>query len=153
MAAIAAALVIAAAVAATITALPITGLIEEARYERDASGRYGEAAGAGRLACASVRWGVAGGGGGHVCPCAWTLAFAWLGACAGTFRKANKQLIHRNPACGMFNVYQVGEMWRGKVTARGVTLRTSFHTEAWRAAVELEWLLDRWCRRYSELAR
>jgi hypothetical protein len=48
---------------ATITALPTAGLVDEARYERDATkpGGYGEAAG--WLACASVRRRVAGGGG------------------------------------------------------------------------------------------
>jgi hypothetical protein len=49
---------------ATITALPTAGLVDEVRYERDATkpGGYGEAAGAGWLACASARWRVAGGG-------------------------------------------------------------------------------------------
>jgi hypothetical protein len=51
---------------ATITALPTVGLVDEARYERDASkpGGYGEAAGAGWLACASAHWRVGGGGAG-----------------------------------------------------------------------------------------
>jgi hypothetical protein len=56
---------------ATITALPTAGLVDELRYERDATkpGGYGEAAGVGWLACASVRWRVAegGGGGGWTC--------------------------------------------------------------------------------------
>jgi hypothetical protein len=64
---------------ATITALPTVGLVDELRWERDASkpGGYGEAAGAGWHACASVRWRVAGGGG-RVC--FHGRVGAWLGA-------------------------------------------------------------------------
>jgi hypothetical protein len=134
---------------ATITALPTVGLVDEARYERDATkpGGYGEAAGAGWwLACASVRW--QGGGGGAVCMC----GCACVGGCAGAFQTANKQLINRNPASGCFNVRKWGRKWVGEVQSRGVYLRTSGHAEAWRAAVELEWLLDRWCRKHGALA-
>jgi hypothetical protein len=62
-----------AIVVATITALPIAGLVDVARYVRDATkpGGYGEAAGAGRLACASALAG--GGGGGAVCMDVWVV--------------------------------------------------------------------------------
>jgi hypothetical protein len=132
---------------ATITALPTADVVDEARWERDASkpGGYGEAAGARRLACASVSWRV--GGGGHV-----YMDVRGRGrgcGCAGAFQTATKQ-IERNPVCGWFNVVKVKGKWVGQVYGRGVELRTSPHAEAWRAAVELEWLLDRWCREHGE---
>jgi hypothetical protein len=68
--------------------------------------------------------------------------------CAGAFRTVLRQ-IERNPSCGWFNVVKVNGKWRGGVVTRGVHLRTSLHAEAWRAAVELEWLLDRWCREHG----
>jgi hypothetical protein len=71
-----------------------------------------------------------------------------VGGCAGAFLTASKQ-IERNPVCGWFSVYKEGRKWVGVVIARGVRLRTSPHAEAWRAAVELEWLLDRWCRKHG----
>jgi hypothetical protein len=71
--------------------------------------------------------------------------------CAGAFQTAWQQ-IERNPACGWFNVYKLHGKWIGRVGARGVVLRTSQHAEPWRAAVELEWLLDRWCRKHGAWA-
>jgi hypothetical protein len=71
-----------------------------------------------------------------------------MGACAGAFLTTHHH-IERNPASGWFNVYKLKDKWVGYVYARGVYLRTSRHAEAWRAAVELEWLLDRWCREHG----
>jgi hypothetical protein len=80
----------------------------------------------------------------------------WVGmcaiGCAGAFQTATHQ-IERNPASGWFNVYKRNGKWVGVVIARGVYLRTSPHAEAWRAAVELEWLLDRWCREHGACVR
>jgi hypothetical protein len=69
--------------------------------------------------------------------------------CAGAFLIPGQGQVHRNPACSWFNVYKRDGKWVGVVRARGVRLRTSGHAEAWRAAVELEWLLDRWCREHG----
>jgi hypothetical protein len=80
--------------------------------------------------------------------CAWTCVRVCVGGCAGAFQTAG-QLIHRNPASGWFNVFKSGRKWVGVVGARGVNLRTSLHAEAWCAAVELEWLLDLWCREHG----
>jgi hypothetical protein len=73
-----------------------------------------------------------------------------VSGCAGAFQTATHQ-IERNPACGWFNVYlrAADGKWIGVVGARGVYLRTSPHAEAWQAAVELEWLLDRWCHEHG----
>jgi hypothetical protein len=71
-----------------------------------------------------------------------------VGGCAGAFQTAKRHIV-RNPACGWFNVVKRKGKWVGKVIARGVELCTSVHAEAWRAAVELEWLLDRWCRKHG----
>jgi len=56
----------------------------------------------------------------------------------------------RNLGSGYFNVVKHNGKWRGQVEARGVTLRTSPHAEAWRAAVELEWVLGLWCAKHGE---
>jgi hypothetical protein len=88
------------------------------------------------------------GGGGAVC----TDVRVCVVGCAGAFQTAVQQ-IERNPASGWFNVVKrKGGKWVGYVGARGVYLRTSPHAEAWRAAVELEWLLDRWCREHGAWA-
>jgi hypothetical protein len=96
--------------------------------------------------CECARWRVAGGGGGG---CAHGHAGERVVGCAGAFRTVLRQ-IKRNPACGWFNVFKYKGKWVGQVIARGVTLRTSGRADAWRAAVELEWLLDRWCREHGE---
>jgi hypothetical protein len=98
--------------------------------------------------CALAGGGRAGGGGGL---CAWMRGCGCVGGCAGVFQTATKR-IERNPACGWFNVHKAKGKWVGVVIARGVYLRTSRHAEAWRAAVELEWLLDRWCREHGAWA-
>jgi hypothetical protein len=136
---------------ATITALPTADVVDEARYERDATkpGGYGEAAGAGWHACASARRRVGGGGGGIGSMDA--RVRAWVDGCAGAFQTVHNQ-VKRNPACDWFNVVKRRGKWVGCVIARGIILRTSPHAEAWRAAVELEWLLDRWCRKHGALA-
>jgi hypothetical protein len=89
---------------------------------------------------------LAGGRGRGACVFPWTCGR--VGGCAGAFQTAVHQ-IERNPACGWFNVYKWRGKWIGQVFARGVQLRTTPHAEAWRAAVELEWLLDRWCREHG----
>jgi hypothetical protein len=88
-------------------------------------------------------WQGAGGGGGvH------ERVGVWAWGCAGAFQTASQQ-IHRNPASALFNVVKKGGKWVGRAFARGVELRTSRHAEAWHAAVELGWLLDRWCRKHG----
>jgi len=58
--------------------------------------------------------------------------------------------VTRNVDSGYFNVRKRDGKWLGQVKARGVTLYTSPHAEAWRAAVELEWVLGLWCAKHSE---
>jgi len=70
---------------------------------------------------------------------------------AGSFTTAIKGLrLTRNVDSGYFNVYKSHGKWEGHVVARGVTLRTRPHAEAWRAAVELEWVLGLWCAKHGE---
>jgi hypothetical protein len=86
--------------------------------------------------------------GGGAAVCMGVRGRVWVDGCAGAFQTAHHQ-IERNPASGWFNVTKHKGKWVGVVKARGVELRTSPHAEAWRAAVELEWLLDRWCRKHG----
>jgi len=58
--------------------------------------------------------------------------------------------VTRHVDSGYFNVRKHKGKWRGQVEARGVTLYTSLHAEAWRAAVALEWLLGLWCAKHGE---
>jgi hypothetical protein len=97
--------------------------------------------------CVPAGGGAGQGGGGAVC----VDACARVRGCAGAFQTASKQ-IERNPASGWFNVFKRDGKWVGEVRSRGVYLRTSGHAEAWRAAAELEWLLDRWCREHGAWA-
>jgi len=71
--------------------------------------------------------------------------------CAGAFTTAIQgKRITRNVGSGYFNVSKYNGKWRGQVNARGVPLRTTAHAEAWRAAVELEWVLGLWCAKHGE---
>jgi hypothetical protein len=69
---------------------------------------------------------------------------------AGAFTTAiGGKRVTRNGS-GYFNVYKSHGKWVGLVKARGVKLHTTYHAEAWRAAVELEWLLGLWCAKHGE---
>jgi hypothetical protein len=73
-----------------------------------------------------------------------------LSPSAGVFTTALGVPLFRNRLSGYFNVMRRGVYWLGEIRARGVSLRTSLHVEAWRAAAELDWVLDRWCRKHGE---
>jgi len=71
--------------------------------------------------------------------------------CAGTFLTSfGGHRVTRNVDSGYFNVYKSHGKWVGVVEARGAKLRTWYHAEAWRAAVELEWVLGLWCAKHGE---
>jgi len=76
---------------------------------------------------------------------------AWWRWRAGVFTNGTRgKRVTRNAGSGYFNVVKYNGKWRGQVMARGVDLRTSPHAEAWRAAVELEWVLGLWCAKHGE---
>jgi len=79
-----------------------------------------------------------------VCGMAW-----WWRAGAFTTGIGGRR-VTRNADSGYFNVRKRSGKWVGHVRARGVTLRTTPHAEAWRAAVALEWLLGLWCAKHGE---
>jgi len=130
----------------TITAVPHVDVLDVARWEADvaAPGGYGEWGARGAVRVAALHWvGEAGG------LCVWRgVAWWWR---AGAFTTAfGAQRVTRNADSGYFNVGKRNGKWRGEARARGVTLRTTPHAEAWRAAVELEWLLGLWCAKHGE---
>jgi hypothetical protein len=69
---------------------------------------------------------------------------------AGTFTSPLGITVVRNRLSGYFNVMRRGSLWIGELRARNVSLHTSLHAVAWRAAAELDWVLDRWCRKHGE---
>jgi len=127
----------------TITAIPHVDVLDAARWEADeaAPGGYGEWA---RVAQSQSR---------RCSGWARRASWAWHGMVwrAGAFTNATTgRRVTRNVDSGYFNVLKRYGKWVGQVKARGVPLYTSRHAEAWRAAVELEWVLGLWCAKHGE---
>jgi len=128
----------------TITVVPHVGVLDATRWEADESapGGYGEWGARGAVPVAALQCAV-GPGRRAVCVAWW-----W---CAGAFTNATTgHRVTRHVGSGYFSVSKYRGKWRGQVNARGVPLHTSYHAEAWQAAVELEWLLGLWCAKHGE---